>query len=350
MTRITIKDIAKEAGVSTGTVDRILHDRGKVSRDKEKAILAAIKKLGYTPNMYASAMAFNQTIRISCLIPTLKKGGYWELIEAGLYEGARGFSDFHTEVSVIHYDPSDPASFPAESAAILAAAPNGVILGPAEDSQTLRFTGLLEKACIPYILIDSVVEGTHPLTFFAQNGFSSGEFYASILGYNSQTQGNKIVIFSNAGGIPTGSNQQKERAKGFTSFIRSHFPSIGILVVDFPFNRNKKRDWAILDKFFQEHDDCKIGVFLNSEAYITGEYLEAHPRPAFFLAGYDLTAKNKGLLERGIIRFLICQRPHEQGANAVKALAEYFLFKKKVPSALYVPIDIINSYNAAYYR
>lgn len=350
MTRITIKDIAKEAGVSTGTVDRVLHDRGKVAKDKKKAILAAVKKLGYTPNMYASAMAFNQNFRISCLIPTLKKGGYWELIEAGLNEGARGYSDFRIDVTVSHYDPSDLTSFPKESNAILAGSPDGVILGPTENSQTLEFTNRLDQAGIPYILIDSFVEGTHPMAFFVQNGVSSGEFYASILGYSSQTRGNKIVIFSNAGGIPSGSNQQKERARGFTQFILSHFPSVEIIHVDFPYKRNKKRDWSILDKFFKEHDDCKIGVFLNSEAYITGEYLETHPQPDFFLAGYDLTAKNKGLLERGIIRFLICQRPGQQGASAVKALAEYFLFKKKDPSSLYVPIDIINSYNAAYYH
>ncbi len=350
MAKITIKDIAKEAGVSTGTVDRVLHERGKVAKKKQEAILAAIQRLGYTPNLFASAMAFHQNIRLSCLIPTAEKGGYWELIENGLHEGARGFLDFHTDVSVFHYDPSNPASFPALSESILADAPNGVILAPTENSQTLAFTSRLDQAGIPYILIDSVVEGTHPMSFFAQNGYASGTFYGSILGYDSKKTGNKIVIFSNAGGIPSGSNQQKERVRGFTDYIRDHFPDIALFFIDFPFNRDRKKDWSILDRFFKEHEDCKIGVFLNSEAYITGEYLEAHPQPDFFLAGYDLTEKNKGLLERGTIRFLICQRPNEQGANAVKALAEFFLFKKKVPSALYVPIDIINSYNAAYYR
>lgn len=53
----TIKDVAFEAGVSIGTVDRVLHNRGKVSENKKKAVLKAIEKLNYKPSDIARALA-----------------------------------------------------------------------------------------------------------------------------------------------------------------------------------------------------------------------------------------------------------------------------------------------------
>ena len=46
----TIKEIAELAGVSRGTVDRVLNNRGSVNRETAEKIRAIIKQLGYKPN------------------------------------------------------------------------------------------------------------------------------------------------------------------------------------------------------------------------------------------------------------------------------------------------------------
>ena len=51
---ITIKDIAKEANVSEGTVDRVLHNRGGVSQKTEAKIKAIIKKHDFKTNPIAT--------------------------------------------------------------------------------------------------------------------------------------------------------------------------------------------------------------------------------------------------------------------------------------------------------
>ena len=45
--RVRIKDIADKAGVSTGTVDRVLHDRGRVAPNVKKRVLEVVDELGY---------------------------------------------------------------------------------------------------------------------------------------------------------------------------------------------------------------------------------------------------------------------------------------------------------------
>ena len=59
--KIRIKDIAERAGVSVGTVDRVLHNRPNVSPKAREKVEAALKEVDYHPNMYASALAYNKS-------------------------------------------------------------------------------------------------------------------------------------------------------------------------------------------------------------------------------------------------------------------------------------------------
>ena len=63
-----MKDIAREAGVSTATVGRVLHNRGYVSPDAKKRVEAAVQKLGYVPNTLARALITNRSGIIGCLV------------------------------------------------------------------------------------------------------------------------------------------------------------------------------------------------------------------------------------------------------------------------------------------
>lgn len=66
--RIRIKDIAQMAGVSVGTVDRVLHSRSGVSESSRIKVEEILKKLNYQPNMYASALASNKKYRFAYLL------------------------------------------------------------------------------------------------------------------------------------------------------------------------------------------------------------------------------------------------------------------------------------------
>ena len=79
--RIRIKDIAERAGVSVGTVDRVLHDRPNVSKPAREKVEQALKEMNYQPNMYASALAYNKAYTFCLLIPKHESEAYWEEIE-----------------------------------------------------------------------------------------------------------------------------------------------------------------------------------------------------------------------------------------------------------------------------
>jgi LacI family transcriptional regulator len=67
--KIRIKDIAKMAGVSAGTVDRVLHNRGNVSDDARKAVEKVLEQVDYKPNMHVSSLSLKRKYRIVVTTP-----------------------------------------------------------------------------------------------------------------------------------------------------------------------------------------------------------------------------------------------------------------------------------------
>ena len=83
-TKVTIKDVAKAAGVTNGTVDRVLHNRGEVAHETKAKVMSVVERLGYKPNVYASMLARNKAHSIAVLMPSFSKGDFWELVHNGL--------------------------------------------------------------------------------------------------------------------------------------------------------------------------------------------------------------------------------------------------------------------------
>ena len=76
----SIKDVAREAGVSIATVSRVLNDIDVVSEDTKKKVLDAIKKLGYRPNIVARSLKTQKTKTIGILVPDISSGFYPEIV------------------------------------------------------------------------------------------------------------------------------------------------------------------------------------------------------------------------------------------------------------------------------
>ena len=65
---IRIVDIAKMAGVSVGTVDRVIHNRGRVSAANYTRVMTVLKEVDYRPNMVARSLASKKVYHICFLL------------------------------------------------------------------------------------------------------------------------------------------------------------------------------------------------------------------------------------------------------------------------------------------
>ncbi len=178
---IRIKDIAERAGVSVGTVDRVLHKRPNVSKAALEKVENALKEMNYEPNVYASALAYNKDYTFICIIPQHESEAYWEEIEEGVKASTMRRRDFRVSLRMVYYERFNGESFVEATKECLDATPDGVIVVPAKLELTRDFTDQLTEKQIPFILLDSYLPDLKPLAFFGQDSFQSGYFAARML-------------------------------------------------------------------------------------------------------------------------------------------------------------------------
>jgi LacI family transcriptional regulator len=87
--KVTIEDIAREAGVSISTVSRVLNNGAAVADEKKEAVFKAVDKLDYQPNVFAQGLASGQSRTIGVLTPYISSPFYGEMMR-GIIEGLDG--------------------------------------------------------------------------------------------------------------------------------------------------------------------------------------------------------------------------------------------------------------------
>ena len=76
----TIKDVAREAGVSVATVSRVLNGTDRVRSETVEAVQMAIEKLNYHPNFLGRTLRRLETMKILVVLPTISNQFYSRVI------------------------------------------------------------------------------------------------------------------------------------------------------------------------------------------------------------------------------------------------------------------------------
>lgn len=106
---ITMKDVAQLAGMSVGTVSRVVNNESGIKQSTLKKVKAAIKELNYIPNAYARGMKKNQTSTIGLIVPTIWHPFFSEFAQhIGQLLASRGYKtllcnigQYNSEVEII---------------------------------------------------------------------------------------------------------------------------------------------------------------------------------------------------------------------------------------------------------
>lgn len=347
--KIRIKDIAARAGVSVGTVDRVLHDRPNVSKTAREKVEKALAEMDYQPNVYASALAYNRDYTFFCIIPKHTSEAYWEEIEEGVKRATLQRRDFRVSLRLLHYERFNHASFLNVTRECLEARPDGVVVVPAKLELTQQFANQLHEQNIPFILLDSYLPDLKPLSFFGQDSFQSGYFAARMLMLIASKE-KEIFMMKQLKDGHIGSKQQSNRETGFRHYMRDHFPHVVISEVNLPLGGTREEFAHILETFFKEHPQIHHGITFNSKAHLVGQFLLRTNRRNIQIMGYDMVPKNVECVRQGSISFLIAQHAYMQGYSCVETLFKAIVLKKEVTPVNYMPIELLTKENIDFYQ
>lgn len=339
--KYTIKDIAELSGVSKGTVDRVLHGRGRVSDKALKSVEKVLKEIDYQPNPIARNLKNNKIYNICAILPDPKQDAYWTPAVQGIKKAAKEFKPFGVLVERYYYDPSNSVSFLEKSKEALLSSPDVLLMAPLFQKEALTIFTKCEQENISVALFNNYTNTFSSKNFIGQDLVQSGRVAASLI--------DKLVSRTSKIAILHIDEEAHVMLKedGFKTYFseKEVVPKIEAYSLKTSDDSNFIKSSINLVK----QDDKVSAIFVtNSKAYL---FLNAIGDLAkdIVIVGYDLLDENIELLQNGQIDFLIHQKPKRQAYLGVGYLAENFLFGKPIPPQSLLPIDIITSENVKYY-
>ena len=341
--KYTIKDIAKLAGVSKGTVDRVLHKRGKVSPAAFEKVNEVLKVIDYEPNLIARNLKNNKIYRISILLPDPKIDPYWLACIKGIDDAVKEFKAYNLSIGIFYFNPEKKKSFLKTSETVLELAPDAVLLAPLFHKETLEVIQKYDSKNIIVNTFNNQVDSGLVKSFVGQDLFRSGRVAAKLL--DSIADAGQIAIIHIDETYKNAIHMQ-EKERGF----RTYFEEKEISAYTITTLKLKSPNVELnFNTFLDEHPDVS-GIFITtSKAYQIAKIISEGKGKKISVVGYDLIDENVAYLQEGIIDFMIHQNQKRQAYLGVTSLMEHFLFQKEIPERILLPIDIVNSENAGYY-
>lgn len=341
-----IKEIAQRAGVSIGTVDRVLHNRGEVKKETHDRIMQIVNELGYTPNLMAKALSSRKQANFAVVIPDSSDNNpYWQKPVEGIDIAQKELSAYNTSLTPFFFTATKSQSYIDALEKVLEAQPDGIVLCPVFKNQTINFIEKIDELQIPYVFVDINLEGSKNIGYFGQDAYQSGVISARLMQQN-MGDANSVLIVKQCNN-KVFSDHIESRVKGFINGFGDrrdiNFTTVEIDLQD-P-NEPKKSMQSLLNGK-QSH------IFVpNSRAFVLADYIERNNIKNCNIIGYDLLDENVEHLKKGTISFLLNQRPDEQVYKAIMQLFDYVIGKKEsARKNNYSPIDIIIKENVDYYR
>ena len=342
---IRIVDIARLAGVSVGTVDRVIHNRGKVSKENLEKIQAVLNEVNYQPNLIARSLASKRHFNIVAITPSFNAGQYWEAVSNGIDAAANEMKQYNTRITKLFFDQYDNSSFDKVVENLLDDKVDGVLIAALFPDSVVKLTEKLNNEAIPYVFVDSDIEGENRLAYFGTDSYDGGKIAAKLLSEKINSSSDILIAkIINKG--KKDSQQGINRWKGFCDFLKKYGFKGNLFQTELSVDEDNS---TVLDDVFKELPKIEGVVMFNSTCYIVGNYLKEKKLSHIKLVGYDLIEKNTKLLSEGFITALIAQRPESQGYNAAKSIFNCLASGQLPKKINLMPIDILIKENINYY-
>jgi len=310
---VTIKEIAKIANVSRGTVDRALHKRGGVKPEVEERILAIAESLGYQPNELGKALqGINRKCNIGLLLPSIENPFFADLIK-GAMKRAKELENHGISITLKQmrgYDPEEQAE--AIDNLVNEKGINALAFTPSNSPIIIDKIQELVDRGIFVATVNADIIGSARNCFVGVDFQKGGRLAAGLCGLFNE----KAHIF-----IVNGSEKllsHGQRITGFQEIIEKRYPEADIAGIQ-----------ACDDNKFQAYDIVRTVLEKDPEIdmiYVVGEgitgvcaAIEEYASRRIKVVCFDDVPHTIKLFNEGKVHATICQQPFQQGYRAIQA-------------------------------
>ncbi len=330
---VTIRQIAELSGVSRGTVDRVLNNRGRVNPETEQLVRKVAKELGYRPNAAGKALAAIKKNYIIGIILSSEGNEFFSDVISGMKQAEKEAAAYGIQVimkTMKGYDADVQISLMRELEPFI----HILILQPINDDRIVTEIGKLTGQGIRVITINNDIENSDRLCYVGSDYFRSGQTACGCLGLLTRGKANV--------GIATGSVKilgHNQRILGFNSIVEKKYK--GFILSDIiETNDDDRQGYEETRKMLKRYPEINaIYIVAAGAAGVCRAVSESGKQEQMTIVACDSTPAIKELIGKGIIKATIYQQPYLQGYQSIMIAAE-FLIHGTLPKQEYI---IINS-------
>lgn len=294
----------------------------------------------------ASTLASKKTALFATLFPQPPSPeGYWNKPLIGVKRRISELRQFSVQIESFTFSQTNPKNFTEVADKVLEINPDGVVFAPFYKKESLKFIETLKEKEIPFVFIDSEIKNAGQVSYIGQNSYQSGLVSGKLL--DLLLPGGNILIIHFAKEMDN-QNHLVQREKGFYDWFGKNSSKHQLYTAEIADTENE--DW--MDRIHQVINEKNIkGLFVtNSKVFFAGRLVEKKNLSGIKIIGHDLLNENVNYLKKDIVQFLICQRPEEQGYNAINMLFRQVVQKRTVEMENYTSIDIVTKENVDFYK
>lgn len=320
---VTIRQIAEKAGVSRGTVDRVLNGRQRVKPEVRERVLAIAKELNYVPNTAGRALAYSKKPVLFGIIMPPKDIHFFAEIRTGIDAAAAELKDMGIRLEYVYVDNKQPDEGAAAIHRLVEAGANGIMFSVMDDETIRQSINKAAEHGVPVITFNSDVEGCRRICFVGQDLYKSGVVAGGLMDQILPADAKVLIL--------TGSMKfqaHRARVDGFKQRLAQSVKRLNVLRVLEGYDRYEET-CALLDQALTEHPDV-AGLYL-ATGPIQGaiDVLERHGMGGRIrMICNDLMPETQAGLRDRIIDFTIVQNPQQQGYRSLRILYDLIFLGK----------------------
>ena len=310
MMRPTTRDLAKAAGVSLATVDRVLNDRTGVRDDTVKRVAQAIEQIGFIRNLSAANLARSRSYRFLFLLP--RSGDqFLAQLKSRIDEANIAFAPEAMRADIAAIADEDPHQIANHLGTLDPDLVDGVALMAPESPQVRDAKArLTERGIQAVAFLSGQITGTEP--FVGIDNHAAGATAGRLMGRFTHTPGKVLVVAETLL-----ARDSLERRLGFDQVMGRDYPHLTVLP-SVETHADPDRTARILHTSFSSHPDIAGLYVLGSEARMPLQHLPPGPRPV--IIAHERTPFTEQGLLTGEIDALITQDPGHLIRSAIRIL------------------------------
>jgi LacI family transcriptional regulator len=334
-TPLTLRDIARQAGVSLATVDRVLHNRPGVRPDTVRRVKETIERNAFQPHVAAAELARGRARRFAFVMPS-GPNLFMQQIQSYLGEMSGWLSARRLVVETVVTDVFDAVTL-ASRLESMAGDFDGVAVVALDHPSVRAAINDLVDGGTKVVTLVSDVPSSRRHHYVGIDNIAAGRTAGALVGRLVGPRQGKVAIVAGSQAL----RDHAERIFGFGQLMTSEFSHLHLLAV-LEGRDDDERSEYLVARLLSDHPDI-VGLY-NVGAGTPGvakALIDSGRASQMVFIGHDVTVVTRKLLLQGVMDAVISQNPGHEARASVRALLALARGEPMLSEQEKIRIDIV---------